>query len=108
MFLFVCAFALSIRLPIYFIAAPLSRCVLGVRATAKQKLAAKNKTAAMAHLKRKKNYEAQIEKIQGSRLTLETQMVKNFALNVSSSNIAAGCFHRRRRVRFFRMRTHDR
>ena len=29
----------------------------------------------MAHLKRKKNYEAQIEKIQGSRLTLETQMV---------------------------------
>lgn len=43
---------------------------------AKQKLAAKNKTAAMAHLKRKKNYEAQIEKIQGSRLTLETQMVR--------------------------------
>mgnify|MGYP001293345280 CR=1 FL=1 len=28
-----------------------------------------------AHLKRKKAYEAQIQKIQGSRLTLETQMV---------------------------------
>ena len=46
---------------------------------AKAKLAAKNKKAALAHLKRKKNYEAQIEKIQGSRLTLETQMVRRRA-----------------------------
>ena len=59
---------------------------------AKAKLAAKNKKAAMAHLKRKKNYEAQIEKIQGSRLTLETQMVclRCVEANIQSLSPLAG------------------
>ncbi|RKP39773.1 Snf7 family, partial [Dimargaris cristalligena] len=41
-----------------------------------------NKRAALAALKRKKQYEAEIEKIAGSRLTLETQV-----LTIESANI---------------------
>ena len=42
---------------------------------AKKKLAAKDKKSALFAMKRKKMYEAEIEKIQGSKMTLETQIM---------------------------------
>mmetsp|Transcript_8683 Transcript_8683/g.14960 ORF Transcript_8683/g.14960 Transcript_8683/m.14960 type:complete len:205 (+) Transcript_8683:7-621(+) len=56
---------------------------------AKAKLAKKDKKGAMAHLKRKKNYEAQVDKIQGSRLTLETQMMTLESASVTSESLKA-------------------
>ncbi len=44
-------------------------------AEAKKKLAAKDKKSALFAMKRKKMYEAEIEKIMGSKMTLETQIM---------------------------------
>merc|ERR1712108_42696 len=49
-------------------------------------LAGKNKKAALQHLKRKKMYTSQIEKVEGTMITLEQQ---RFALEGASSNMMA-------------------
>jgi len=50
---------------------------------AKKFMAAKNKRAALMCLKRKKTYEAQMEKISGARMTIEQQMMTLEGANVS-------------------------
>jgi len=50
---------------------------------AKKAMAAKNKKAAMMCLKRKKTYEAQMEKIYGAKLTIEQQVMMLEGANVS-------------------------
>eukprot|EP01135_Chromosphaera_perkinsii_P009621 Nk52_evm71s1810 gene=Nk52_evmTU71s1810 len=50
--------------------------------------ASKNKRVALMALKRKKTYEAQIEKITGARMTLETQVltIENASVNLEAMN----------------------
>eukprot|EP01115_Flamella_aegyptia_P006215 TRINITY_DN26198_c0_g1_i1.p1 TRINITY_DN26198_c0_g1~~TRINITY_DN26198_c0_g1_i1.p1 ORF type:complete len:221 (+),score=91.13 TRINITY_DN26198_c0_g1_i1:60-722(+) len=50
--------------------------------------ATKNRKAALMALKRKKQYEQQIEKIQGARLTIEQQMmtIENASVNLEAMN----------------------
>ena len=55
----------------------------GQTAEAKKYLQAKNKRAALMCLKRKKTYEAQIEKISGARMTIEQQVMTLEGANVS-------------------------
>lgn len=56
---------------------------------AKKFLQAKNKRAAMMCLKRKKTYEAQVEKIAGARMTLETQVTAIEGANVTMMTLDA-------------------
>jgi len=56
---------------------------------AKKFMAGKNKRAAMMCLKRKKTYEAQIEKIAGARMTIETQVMAIEGANVSLEAMGA-------------------
>jgi len=55
---------------------------------AKEKLAKKNKVAALSCLKRKKQYEAQISKVAGARQTLEDQIlaIESATMNVETMN----------------------
>jgi len=52
-------------------------------AEAKRFMAAKNKRAALMCLKKKKTYEAQIEKISGASMTIQTQLMAIEGANVS-------------------------
>mmetsp|Transcript_3212 Transcript_3212/g.10626 ORF Transcript_3212/g.10626 Transcript_3212/m.10626 type:complete len:228 (+) Transcript_3212:125-808(+) len=56
---------------------------------AKQKMAKKDKRGALYCLKRKKMYEAEIEKINGARLTLEQQMIAIEGTVTNSETIKA-------------------
>lgn len=52
-------------------------------AEAKKKLAAKNRRGAMMCLKRKKAYEAQIQRLSGARMTIEEQVLAIESANVN-------------------------
>jgi len=58
-------------------------------ANAKKFMQAKNKRAALMSLKRKKTYEAQMEKLSGARMTIETQVMTLENANVSLETIKA-------------------
>jgi len=54
---------------------------------AKRQMALKNKRAAMMCLKKKKTYEAQIEKISGASMTIQTQLMAIEGANVTSQTL---------------------
>lgn len=56
---------------------------------AKQKSAAKDKRGAIFALKRKKMYEAEVEKLQGARMTLETQVMTLESAHVNMETFTA-------------------
>ncbi|CAM9332096.1 unnamed protein product, partial [Chrysoparadoxa australica] len=56
---------------------------------AKKKAAAKDKTGAMFALKRKKMYEAQVSKINGARMTLESQIIALEGTNMNLETFKA-------------------
>ncbi|CEG44342.1 snf7-domain-containing protein [Plasmopara halstedii] len=56
---------------------------------AKQKSAANDKRGAIFALKRKKMYEAEVEKLQGSRMTLETQVMTLESAHVNMETFTA-------------------
>jgi len=56
---------------------------------AKRYMAQKNKRAAMMCLKKKKTYEAQIEKISGASMTIQTQLMAIEGANVSLQTLEA-------------------
>jgi len=58
-------------------------------AEARKHMAAKNKRAALMCLKKKKTYEAQIEKISGANMTIQTQLMAIEGANVSLQTLEA-------------------
>eukprot|EP01116_Phalansterium_solitarium_P003312 TRINITY_DN14137_c0_g1_i1.p1 TRINITY_DN14137_c0_g1~~TRINITY_DN14137_c0_g1_i1.p1 ORF type:complete len:221 (+),score=31.18 TRINITY_DN14137_c0_g1_i1:143-805(+) len=58
-------------------------------ANAKKFMQQKNKRAALMCLKRKKTYEAQMEKLSGARMTIETQVMALEGANVNMETIKA-------------------
>lgn len=58
-------------------------------AEARKFMAAKNKRAALMCLKKKKTYEAQIEKISGATMTIQTQLMAIEGANVSLQTLEA-------------------